>query len=719
MKINIASGFLLASIALSSIACTAVDNSKKSMTENIANIAVPTGNPFLKKSPLQYQAPEFDKIKNEDFRPAFEYGLKVQQAEIDAIINNTEAPTFENTVLALEHSGEVLGRARTIFYNLTGTNMTPELQSIQKDYSAIFAAHSDRIYLNSKLYEKIKKVYEQKDKIKDAESRRLVEFYLESFELSGANLSDEKKAEMKKINSEMATLSTEFSARLLEARKNNSLIINDVKELDGLTNDEIASAANDAKKAGHDGKYLLTLYNTTQQPLLQSLNNRNTREKLFKASWFRSENNDSGDTRAIIEKMARLSLKKAQLLGKKSYAEWKLQNQMAKNPEAALNLLSNLAKPAVEVAKKEASDIQKLIDEQKGGFELAPWDWSYYAEQVRKAKFNLDENEIKPYFEVNTVLEKGVFHAAEKFFGITVKKRTDLPVYHPEVLVYEIFDNDGKSMALFYFDFFSRDSKRGGAWMSSFVKQAHSLGQKPVIVNVLNYQKPAEGKPALISYDEVTTLFHEFGHGLHGLFANQKYGSLSGTSVARDFVELPSQFNEFFALEPSILKNYALHYETKQPMPQELVDKIKKAITFNQGFSTVETVAAATLDMAWHSVTDESQLKPAIEFENEALKKYGLYVPQIPPRYHSPFFAHIWGGGYSASYYAYMWSDLLCTDAWDWVQNNGGITRENGDKFRKTILSTGNTVEFNQAYKNFTGRTPDIKPLLKNKGFIK
>lgn len=716
---NIASYFLISSLAVTTACTTMTKPQNKPLQEEMVYDDQIKQNPFFTKSKLQYQAPEFDKIKDSDFKPAFDYGLKVQELEIKKIINNSETPNFENTILALEHSGQVLSRARTVFYNLVGTNMNPELQKIQKEYSPIFAAHNDKIYLNAQLYEKIKKVNEQKHKIEDKESRRLVEYYLEQFELSGANLSEEQKEEMKKINAEMAVLSTEFNTKLLNARKNGSLLVNDVKDLDGLSADQIALAARDAQKAGYEGQYLLALYNTTQQPLMQNLHNRSTREKLFKASWERTEKNDANDTRATIEKMAKLRLRKAQLLGKKSFAEWKLQDQMAKTPEAALKLLADLGKPAIENAKKEAVEIQKLIDQQKGGFQLEPWDWSYYAEQVRKAKYNLDENEIKPYFEVNTVLEKGVFYAAEKFFGIKTKKRTDLPVYHPDVLVYEIFDHDGKSMALFYIDFFSRESKRGGAWMSAFVKQAHSLQQKPVIVNVLNYQKPAEGKPALISYDEVTTLFHEFGHGLHGMFANQKYASLSGTSVARDFVELPSQLNEFFALEPEILKNYALHYETKQPMPQELVDKIKKSIAFNQGFSTTEIVAAATVDMAWHSITNESQVKSATEFETEVLKKYGLYMPQIPPRYHSPFFAHIWGGGYSSGYYAYIWSDLLCTDAWEWVQSNGGVTRANGDKFRKTVLSTGNTIEFNQAYRNFTGRTPDLKPLLRNKGFIK
>ncbi|USL95526.1 M3 family metallopeptidase [Riemerella anatipestifer] len=710
---NIASVLLYGSAGLSAVACTTMEKTKTS-----ADIPVPAGNPFLEKSKLQYQAPEFDKIKDEHFKPAFDYGLKVQALEVQKISENTEAPTFENTVLALENSGEVLKRAQSLFYNLTGSNTNDKLQALQQEYAPIFSAHSDKIYLNSKLYERIKKVYENRGGL-NSESQKLVEYYKQNFDIAGAGLSDAKKEELKKINGELASLSTQFSNKLLDARKNGALIIDSVKELDGLSSDEIAAAAQAAKEAGHEGKYLLSLLNTTQQPLLQNLKNRATREKLFKASWYRAEKGNADDTRSIIEKLARLRLKKAQVLGKKSFAEWKLQDQMAQNPEEALNLLAQLAKPAVETAKREASEIQKIIDEQKGGFELAPWDWNFYAEQVRKAKYDLDENEIKPYFEVTTVLEKGVFYAAEKFYGITFKERKDLPVYHPDVVAYEVFDRDGKSMALYYLDFYTRNNKNGGAWMSNFVEQSKTLGQKPVIVNVFNYQKPAPGKPSLISYDDVTTMFHEFGHTLHGLFADQDYVSLSGTNVPRDFVEFPSQINEFFALEPEILKNYALHYQTKQPMPQSLIDKIKKASAFNQGYSTTELVAAATLDMAWHSVTSEEQFKPALDFEKEALNKYGLLVEQVPPRYHSPYFAHIWGGGYSAGYYAYMWSDMLNSDAWDWIKNNGGMTRANGDRFRKYILSVGNTKDLNKAYKEFTGRTPDLKPLLKDKGFIK
>ncbi|MGZ5263099.1 MAG: M3 family metallopeptidase [Kaistella sp.] len=712
---NITSALIISSLALNT-ACTTMKTTDSTTTEIPAPDASLSSNPFMKKSALQYLAPEFDKIKDEHFKPAFDYGMKVQLAEIENIANNTDDPTFGNTILALENSGEILKRAQIVFYNLTGSNTNPALQKLEEEYAPVFSGLSDKIYLNEKLYSRIKAISTEN---LGAEEKRVLELYKTNFEIAGANLSAENKEKVKKINEELATLSTQFTSKLLDARKNGAVVISDVKELDGLSADEIAAAAADAKAAGHDGKYLLTLLNTTQQPLLQNLKNRATREKLFKASWYRAEKGNTDDTRTILERQAKLRMDKAHLSGKKSFAEWKLQDQMAKNPENAMNLLAQLAKPAVETAKRESNEIQALIDKQKGGFTVEPWDWNFYSEQVRKAKYDLDENEIKPYFEVTTVLEKGVFYAAEKFYGITFKERKDLPVYHPDVVAYEVFDNDGKSMALYYLDFYTRSNKNGGAWMSNFVEQSHLLGQKPVIVNVFNYQKPADGKPSLISYDDVSTMFHEFGHTLHGLFANQKYVSVSGTNTPRDFVEFPSQINEFFALEPSVLKNYALHYQTKQPMPQTLVDKIKKAGAFNQGYSTTELVSAATLDMNWHSVTDESQFKPALEFEKSVLAKYGFNLKEVPPRYHTPYFAHIWGGGYSAGYYAYMWSDLLNADAWDWISTNGGMTRANGDRFRKYILSVGNSVDLNQAYRDFTGRTPDIKPLLKNKGFIK
>lgn len=676
----------------------------------------PADNPLFRKSTLQFQTPEFDKIKNEHFKPAFDYGLKVHDEEINAIANNPAKPTFENTLVALEKSGEVLGRAQSVFYNLSSAHTNPTLQALEQEYAPIFAAHRDKLYLNDKMYKRIKAI---DGKNLDPESKKLLQHYIQNFELAGAGLSASAKEDLKKINQELASLSTEFGNKLLEARKNGGLLISDVKELDGLSADQIAAASSAAKKAGQEGKYLLTIQNTTQQSLLQDLKNRSTREKLFKASWTRAEKGDNADTRALIEKMAELRLKKAQLLGASSFAEWSLKSQIAKTPQAAMKLMEQIAKPSIEAAKKEEAEIQKLIDAENGGFKVEAWDWNYYAEQVRKAKYDLDESEIKPYFEIFNVLEKGVFYAANKFYGITFKKRTDLPVYHPDVVVYEVFDNDGSSLAIYYFDFFTRDSKRGGAWMNNFVDQSTLLGQKPVVTNCYNYAKPAEGKPALISFDEVETIFHEFGHAIHGIFATQKYATLSGTNVPRDFVEFPSQFHEHFALEDDILQNYALHYETKQPIPKALVEKIKKASTFNQGYGTTEVVSAAILDMKWHTITDKSQIKSVLDFEKEVLKANGFTQNSVPPRYHSPYFAHIWGGGYSAGYYAYLWAETLDTDAWDYFKNNGGFTRENGDKYRKYVLSVGNSVDLNQAFRNITGRDPEIKPLLKLRGFIK
>ncbi|MBS1548417.1 MAG: peptidyl-dipeptidase Dcp [Bacteroidetes bacterium] len=721
---NTATLFYLATLAYTTTGCIAITHNTNNYYDSKRNDmektqAAQNNNPLLRKSTLQYQAPEFDKIKDEHFKPAFEIGLKEQLQEIESIVKNNQKPNFENTILALENSGQNLRRATTVFSNLNSANTNDYLQKLDEEFAPIFAAHSDKIYLNDALYQRVKAVYNERQKLNlDPESLRLVEYYEQQFEIAGANLQADKKAELKQINEQLASLQSQFTNKLLAARKAGGLLISDVKELDGLSADEIAAAAEDAKLAGKSGQYLLALQNTTQQPLLQNLKNRNTREKLFKASWTRAEKGDANDTRETLHQLAALRLKKAQLMGKKNFAEWKLQDQMAKTPEKAMNLLAQLAAPATQRVHQEAKEIQQLIDEQKGNFQLEPWDWNFYAEQVRKAKYDLDESEIKPYFEVTTVLEKGVFFAAEKLYGLNFKKRPDLPVYHPDVVAYEVFDHDGKSLAIYYLDFYTRSNKNGGAWMSNFVEQSHSLGQKPVIVNVYNYQKPAAGKPSLISFDDVTTLFHEFGHSIHGMFANQKYTSLSGTNTPRDFVEFPSQINEYWALEPSVLKNYAIHYQTGKNIPNALLEKIKKSKTFNEGYNVTELVAAATLDMSWHTVTDEKQLLPANEFENNALKKYGLLVKEAPTRYHSPYFAHIWGGGYSAGYYAYMWSEMLDFSALDWFEKNGGMTRENGDRFRKYILSVGNSLDLNQAFRNFTGKDPQIQPLLKGRGLV-
>ena len=670
-------------------------------------------NPLLKRSTLQYQAPPFNLIKDEHFKPAFEYALKVHNQEVRKIATNKAKPTFMNTVVALEISGVDLNRAASNFYNLTGSNTNPTLQSIEAEYAPIFSAHNDQIYLNSQLYNRFKAINLNSLK---GEDKKLTEYYLQKFELAGANLSAADKVKMKQINGDLASLSTLYGNKLLIARKNGAILFDNAKDLDGLSPEELAAAKLNASAVGQDGKYLIGLLNTTQQPVLASLTNRSSREKIFKSSWTRAEKNDDGDTREVLEKIAKLRLKKAKLMGKKSFAEWKLQDQMAQTPAPAMDLLAKLAAPAVAKAKVEAKEIQDLIDTQKGGFKLEPWDWDFYSEQVRKAKYDLDESEIKPYFEIATVLEKGVFFAAKQMYGITFKERNDLPVYHPDVKVYEVFDNDGSSIAIYYLDFYTRDNKSGGAWMNTFVNQTHYLKQKPVIVNVYNFSKPIDGNPSLISFEDVTTMFHEFGHTLHGLFANQQYESLSGTAVPRDFVEFPSQINEHAALDPTVLKNYAIHYKTKQAIPQELIDKIKKADTFNKGYVVTELLAAATLDMAWHNVEKESDFKPTLEFEKEALTKYGLLVNDVPTRYHSPYFAHIWGGGYSAGYYAYTWSKTLDYNAFDWMKANGGLTRENSERFRKYILSVGNSVDLNTAFKEFIGHDMEIEPYLRNAG---
>jgi len=672
-------------------------------------------NPLLQKSKLQYQAPPFDLIEDAHFKPAFDKGFKDHNQEIEQITNNPEKPTFKNTVLAFEISGLDLNRAVGIFENLNGSNTNTTLQALDEEYAPKFASHNDEMYLNSKLYNRFKALDIES---LEGEDKKLTEFYLQKFELAGANLSSADKDKMKKINEELASLNTLFNNKLLIARKNGAVLFDDDKELDGLDPDEIAAAKQSASEIGQDGKYLIALLNTTQQPILQDLKNRATREKIFKSSWFRTEKGDDADTREIIEKIVRLRLQKGQLMGKKNFAEWKLQDQMAKTPVPAMDLLAKIAAPSVAKAKIEAKEIQDLIDAQNEGFKLEPWDWNFYSEQVRKMKYDLDQSEIKPYFEVTAVLEKGVFFAAQQMFGISVKVRSDLPVYHPDVKVYEVFDFDGKSIALYYLDFYTRDNKNGGAWMSNMVEQSHYLDQNPVIVNVYNFTKPASGKPSLISSDDVITMFHEFGHTLHGLFANQNYASLSGTSVPRDFVEFPSQIYEHAALDPAVLKNYAVHFETKQPIPQELVDKFKKAETFNKGYDITEILAASVLDMAWHTVENESDFKPTLEFEKEALEKYGLLVNEVPTRYHTPYFAHIWGGDYSASYYAYTWAKALDYNAYDWMMANGGMTRENGDRFRKYILSVGNSVDLNQAFRDLIGHEMEIEPYLKNAGLL-
>lgn len=676
-------------------------------------------NPLLVQSSLPYGAPDFTQIKNEDFKPAIEEGMKEQMAEIEAIANNPEPPTFENTLVAMEKSGQTLSRARGVFGLLSGANTNPDIQKTEEELAPLLAAHNDAILLNDKLFQRVKSIYNERESLNlDAESLKLVEYYYQRFELSGANLSAEDKDRMKKLNAEKATLSTKFGNMLLAAAKKGALVVDTKEQLDGLSEGEISAASQKADAAGMNGKLMISLQNTTQQPDLQSLTNRDTRHQLFENSWTRAEKGDENDTRSAIVRIAEIRAEQAKIMGFKNFAEWQLQDQMAKTPEAVEELLGKLTPAATAKAKEEAADIQKIINKQNGGFELEAWDWNLYAEKVRKEKYDLDESQIKPYFELNNVMENGVFYAATQLYGITFKERKDIPVYQDDVRVFEVFDKDGSSMALFYADYYKRDNKAGGAWMGNITEQSKLLGNKPVIYNVCNFAKPAPGEPALISFDDVTTMFHEFGHGLHGLFANQQYPSLSGTNVSRDFVELPSQFNEHWVLYPTVFANFAKHYKTGEPMPQELVEKIKKSSTFNQGYAFTEFLAAAELDMQWHTITDGQKIEDADAFELEALKKTGMYLKEVPPRYRSSYFLHIWGNGYAAGYYAYVWAEVLDNDAFEWFQENGGLTPENGQRFRDMILSIGNTEDLAKAYHNFRGQEPDIKPLLKKRGLI-
>lgn len=683
---------------------------KTSTDTNSTEMKLDKNNPFAQESKLPYYAPDFSKIKDEDFKPAFEEGMRIQLAEIEQIATNSEEPTFENTIVAMEKTGELLERVELVFSLLSSANTNDYLQELQEEMAAKGAEHSDKIHLNSALFQRIKKVYDQRTSLKlDVESAKLLDYYYQSFVMAGANLSDADKGKLKEINKELATLSAQFTNKLLDAANSGALIVTDKSELDGLSEGKIASF----KK---DGKYVLPLQNTTQQPALQTMNNRETRKKLFDASWNRNQLGDKNDTREIVLKLAKIRAEKAKLLGFENFAAWKIQDQMAKNPETVNQFFTQFAPAAVAKAKEEAEDIQKMIAKKGGDFQLEAYDWDHYAEMVRKEKYDLDEEAIKPYFVLDSVLINGVFYAATQLYGITFKERIDLPVYNEDVRVFELFEKDGSQLGLFYGDFFKRSNKSGGAWMSNLVNQSYLKNRKPVIYNVCNFTKPAEGQPALISFDDVITMFHEFGHALHGFFADQQYPSLSGTATARDFVEFPSQINENWALYPSVLKNYAKHYATGEAIPQALLDKIKKASTFNQGYALTELAAAAALDMQWHELTTADQVTDVDKFETEVLKKVGLYVEEVPTRYRSSYFLHIWSNGYSAGYYAYLWTEMLDHDAYQWFEENGGMSLENGQRFRDMILSRGNTEDLAEMYKKFRGAEPKIEPMLKARG---
>ncbi|MTD25923.1 peptidyl-dipeptidase Dcp [Erwinia sorbitola] len=674
-------------------------------------------NPFSQASSLPFQAPPFDRITDNDYRPALVAAMAEKRDEIARIADNSAAPTFENTFQALEQSGQSLRRVSNVFSAMTSGNTSDELQALDEEMSPKLAALDDDIKLNSRLFVRLDAVYQQRQQLGlDAESLRLVEVTWQEFVLAGARLSDAEKNQLKALNQESATLSTRFTNRLLAATKAGGVLFDDPQALAGLSASDIAAAAEAAEARGLKNQWLLALQNTTQQPDLQAMSDRAAREKLFTASWTRAEKGDANDTRELIVRLAQLRARQAKLLGFNSYAAWKLQDQMAKTPQAAFDFMRQIVPAATARAQSEASDIQAVIDQQKGGFTLAPWDWQYYAEQVRRAKYDLDEAQIKPYFELNNVLENGVFYAATQLYGITFKPRPDLPVYHPDVKVYEVLDKDGTPLALFYADWFKRDNKGGGAWMGNFVEQSTLLGTKPVIYNVANFSKPVAGQPALLSWDDVITMFHEFGHALHGMFADQRYPSLSGTETPRDFVEFPSQFNEHWASNPQVFNHFARHFQSGEPMPAALREKMLRASTFNKGYDMSELLAAALLDLHWHSLSDGQPLQQADRFEQQALEQEHIYQAAIPPRYRSSYFQHIWGNGYAAGYYAYLWTEMLADDGFAWFEEHGGLTRENGQRFRDKVLSRGNSEDLKQLYQQWRGQEPSIEPMLHNRG---
>jgi peptidyl-dipeptidase Dcp len=674
-----------------------------------------SANPFAQPSSLPYQAPAFDRIRNGDYQPAIEEGMRRQRAELDSIARQPASPTFENTIVALERTGELLTRVLKVFASVVQANTNDTLQRVQTEEAPRLAAHSDALYLDSRLFQRVHSVYQRRASLKlSTEQNTLVERYHRNFVRAGAQLPESSKNRLRQLNQEEARLSTDFQNKLLAATKAGALVLDDRSQLKGLSEAEVAASAEAAKERGLAGKYLIVLQNTTQQPALASLADRGVRQRLFDASIHRADRSDTNDTRSIVRRLAALRIERANLLGFPTFAGFALDNQMARTPDAAIGLVSQLVPPATRKARAEAAKMQALIDRQNGGFRLAPWDWQYYAERVRQAEYNLDEDQLKPYLSLDRVLQDGVFFAATRLYGITFKERKDLPVYHPDVRVFEVFDRDGTSMALFYADYFKRDNKGGGAWMDTFVDPSGLRGTKPVVYNVANFTKPAPGRLALLTFADVTTMFHEFGHALHGLFAHVQYPILLNTP--RDFVEFPSQINEHWALEPEVFAKYARHYQTGAPMPQDLVERIKRSRTFNQGYATTEYLAAALLDLAWHTLPGKTPDQDVESFERQALARYHVDLPEVPPRYRTPYFAHIWEGGYPASYYAYLWSEVLDHDAYAWFTEHGGMTRENGQRYRDMILSRGSTEDVGALYREFRGRDPSIKPLLKERG---
>lgn len=675
-----------------------------------------SSNPFAKPSTLPFQAPPFDKIKDSDFQPALEEGMKQELAEAEAVANNPDAPTFTNTIEAMERSGDLLRRVQRVFSGLSQSNTNPTIQKVQTEEAPKFAAHRDAIYLNPKLFARVKAIYGQREKLGlNAEAIYLVERYYRDFVRAGALLSDTDKDTMRALNKEQSQLTNQFRNKVLADTNASALVIDDKADLTGLPDADIAACAEAAAKLGLTGKWVIALQNTTQQPEQTWLKNRAVRERLFKASIQRGNHGGDNDTKAIVERLAQLRAQRAKLLGYPDFAAYVLDDQMAKTPANALKLMTDLVPASMAKAGDEAGRLQARIDSEHGGFKLEPWDWQYYAEQVRKAEYDLDESQVRPYFELEHVLHDGVFYAANQLYGLTFKERKDIPVYQPDVRVFEVFDADGSSLALFYEDFFARSNKSGGAWTSAFVSQSGLLGTKPVITNTENFSKPAPGQPKLMSFDEVRTTFHEFGHALQAMMSNVRFPT---SRMPRDFVEVPSLFNEHWALYPSVFANYAKHYQTGEPMPKELVEKIKKSGTFQQGFATTEYLEAALLDMAWHMIPPDAPLQDVKTFEPAALNRYHVYSPEVPPRYYTTYFSHIWSGGYSAGYYAYLWSEVIDDDAYYWFKEHGGMTRENGQRFRDMILAHAGTQDSAAMYRAFRGRDAVVEPLLEERGLL-
>jgi peptidyl-dipeptidase Dcp len=676
-------------------------------------------NPFLEENTLPYGMPPFDRIEPAHFLPAFTEGMARHLAEIERIATSGDAPTFANTIAAMERSGQLLDRVGRVFSNLNGAHTNDELQEIQKTVAPQLAAHSSAIYLNGDLYARMRAIYQQRQDLGlDAESLRVLERYHTDFVRAGANLDEAGKARMREINAELAALRTAFGQNVLAETIASAVVVDSREELAGLSAAQIKSAAEAAAARDLDGKYVLTLQNTTIQPILGSLENRALRERIHRASVSRGARDNDHDNRPIVLRIAALRAERAQLLGYLDPATYVLEDQTAQTPAAVNAMLAQLAPAALANAKREAAEIQELIHADGHDFAVQAWDWAFYAEKVRKQRYALDDAQLKPYFELESVLHNGVFYAAERLFGMTLVERPDLPVYHPDVRVWEVFDKDGSPLGLFFGDFWARESKRGGAWMNQYVLQSGLLGALPVVGNHQNIPKPPAGEPTLMTFREVETMFHEFGHALHGLFSDVRYPRFAGTTVPRDFVEYPSQIYEMWAFWPEVLANYARHHATGEPIPQELLDKVMDAQQFNQGYRTTEYVAASILDQAWHQLPAGVVPDDVAAFEVAVLREAGLDYAPIPPRYLSTYFSHVFSGGYGAAYYAYIWSEVLDADSVEWFKENGGLTRENGERLRRYILSRGGSKDAMELYRQFTGRDPAIEPLLARRGLL-